>query len=65
MPNGKSSGELCVQLDSEYRCRIFGLPGRPACCTNLKPNVAMCGENREQALHYLFWLETATRPEET
>lgn len=64
MPNGKASGEVCVQLDENYRCRLFGLPGRPACCSGLQAQPAMCGENREEALNYLYWLEAATQPED-
>lgn len=63
MPNGKPAGVPCVQLDAAYRCRLFGLPERPAVCASLQPSASMCGETREQAFHTLNWLERATRPQ--
>jgi Fe-S-cluster containining protein len=63
MPRGKASGETCCQLDGQLRCRIFGESGRPACCAGLKPSREMCGDSREAALEYLYWLEAVTRPE--
>jgi Fe-S-cluster containining protein len=60
MPEGKPAGVRCVQLDDEYRCRLFGLPERPPVCVRLRPMVEMCGETREQALTYLAGLERAT-----
>lgn len=62
MPDGKPAGIRCVQLTDDYRCAIFGQPERPRCCAGLKPSPEMCGENREQALAFLRWLEEATRP---
>jgi uncharacterized protein len=62
MPDGKPAGMRCIQLDEENRCSLFGRPERPAVCASLQPNVTMCGENREQALHYLSRLEEQTRP---
>jgi hypothetical protein len=52
----------CRHLDAEWRCRIFGQPERPACCSGLQPAVDMCGESREQALRWLSTLEAATCP---
>lgn len=60
MPNGKPAGVPCVQLDAELRCRIFGQPERPNVCSSLRPDPAMCGESREQALAYLHQLEQLT-----
>ncbi len=62
MPNGKPAGVPCVQLDHALRCRIFGRPERPAVCANLRPDAAMCGASRSEAMHYLKMLEIATRP---
>jgi uncharacterized protein len=62
MPDGKPAGMRCIQLDEHDRCRLFGRPERPAVCASLQPNLTMCGENRERALHYLSWLEEQTRP---
>lgn len=59
-PNGKPAGVACVQLDEQWRCRLFGRPERPAVCASLRPDSQMCGGSREYALHWLGWLEQAT-----
>ncbi|HEX7683506.1 MAG TPA: YkgJ family cysteine cluster protein [Trinickia sp.] len=63
MPGGKPAGVRCVQLDEHERCRIFGRPERPACCSGLQPQPPMCGASRTEALAWLTQLEAATRPE--
>jgi hypothetical protein len=63
MPDGKPAGVRCVQLTDDNRCRLFGQPERPTVCQNLRPTPEMCGENREEALLYLAWLEHETAPE--
>jgi Fe-S-cluster containining protein len=62
MPHGKPAGIRCVQLDEQQRCRIFGRPERPACCSGLQPEPAMCGESASHAMQWLTQLEWATRP---
>lgn len=62
LPNGKPAGMKCPHLDEVLRCRLFGLPERPAVCGSLPPSQEMCGDTREHALHFLEKLETATRP---
>jgi Fe-S-cluster containining protein len=62
MPNGKPAGMRCVQLGEDNRCMIFGQPERPAFCAGLQPSAEMCGESREQAMHWLTALELATAP---
>jgi len=62
MPDGKPAGVRCIQLDERQRCRIFGQPQRPACCSGLNPSEEMCGGSRDQALHWLAALEAATAP---
>lgn len=62
MPAGKPAGVRCLQLDEEDRCKIFGAPTRPAVCSSLRPSLEMCGNSREQALHWLNTLERHTRP---
>ncbi|PXW99236.1 hypothetical protein C7444_10165 [Sphaerotilus hippei] len=62
MPAGKPAGVPCVQLDEQLRCRLFGHPDRPAVCAGLQPDPQMCGQDRGQAMHWLGWLEAATRP---
>jgi hypothetical protein len=53
----------CVQLDDDYRCRLFGKPERPAFCASLRPSMEMCGGSREEAMERLWSLEELTRPE--
>lgn len=62
MPHGKPAGVPCVQLDEQRRCRLFGLPERPAVCLSLQPHADMCGDSREQALRWLGYLEQDTAP---
>lgn len=62
MPGGKPAGVPCVNLDAEFRCRIFDSPERPAVCASLKPNPEMCGSCRREALAFLTRLEELTRP---
>jgi len=62
MPNGKPAGVRCVQLGDDHRCKIFGKPERPAFCGGLQPSAEMCGDTREQAMHWLATLERATAP---
>ena len=62
MPHGKPAGIPCVQLDDDYRCRLFGSPSRPAFCASLRPAQDMCGADRGQAMETLRLLELATMP---
>jgi hypothetical protein len=57
---GKPAGVPCQHLDAEFRCRIFGLIERPACCAGLHPAEEMCGKSRIEALAWLIALENAT-----
>ena len=61
MPGGKPAGVRCIQLDEHHRCRIFGRPERPAVCSSLQPEPAMCGDSAEHAMLFLRILEEATR----
>jgi hypothetical protein len=58
----KPAGVPCRHLDGELRCRLFGQPERPGCCSGLQPSAEMCGESRDEALHWLADLEAMTRP---
>ncbi|MDO5505223.1 MAG: YkgJ family cysteine cluster protein [Pseudoxanthomonas suwonensis] len=62
MPHGKPAGVPCVQLDDALRCRLFGLPQRPAFCASLRPHPTMCGSRRDEAMALLDALEQATAP---
>ena len=56
MPQGKPAGVRCVQLDADLRCRLFGLPERPAVCGQLRPERAMCGPRDDGGQHAMRWL---------
>ena len=60
MPHGKPAGVRCIQLDADNACRLFGRPERPEVCRRLRPEPAMCGQTREEALRILTALESAT-----
>ncbi|WP_017444519.1 YkgJ family cysteine cluster protein [Gayadomonas joobiniege] len=60
MPNGKKAGELCVQLDSQYQCKIFGQPERPKVCREFQAEPQICGNNRDEALYIIEQLEIDT-----
>ncbi len=62
MPGGKPAGVRCVQLAPDYRCRLFGLPQRPAVCVSLRVTPDICGTSAGEALGLLAAMETATRP---
>jgi len=60
MPAGKPAGVRCIQLDAANLCLLFGLPERPDVCSRLRPEPAMCGSSRDEALANIVWLERAT-----
>jgi Fe-S-cluster containining protein len=62
MPLGKPAGVACVQLDAQWRCRLFGRPERPAVCGSLQPSLEMCGSDRRHAMLWLQRLDAATTP---
>lgn len=63
LPAGKPAGVPCPQLDDALRCRLFGRPERPACCSGLQPSAEMCGDERDGALAMLHRLEQLTAPD--
>lgn len=62
MPAGKPAGVRCVQLSADNTCRLFGQPARPAVCSGLRPEPAICGESSGQAMQLIAALEQATLP---
>lgn len=62
MPNGKPAGVRCVNLDDANRCRIWGTAEYPDFCRGFRPMASVCGENAEQAMATLTWMETVTSP---
>lgn len=63
MPQGKPSGVRCIQLTPDNRCLLFGQPGRPAVCVQLRPSPEMCGSNADEANAWLVRLESLTKPD--
>jgi len=63
MPNGKPSGVRCANLSADNLCKIFDDPSRPAVCAQFKAMQSVCGNNRDEALAYLIWLEQETMAE--
>jgi hypothetical protein len=61
MPDGKPAGVRCVQLSDDYRCNLYGNPGRPKVCIDFQASLENCGTCREEALQILSALEQATR----
>ena len=64
MPDGKPAGVPCVHLDESLACRLFGDARRPGLCDSFKPEPAVCGDNREQALALIQALEVQSLPPE-
>ena len=62
LPLGKPAGQACVQLDAGLRCRLFGQPERPVVCASLRPQAAMCGSDRQEALQTWVHWERLTAP---
>jgi uncharacterized protein len=60
MPEGKPAGVRCIQLDNDYRCRLFSSSERPGVCSQFKAEHAVCGDSRGQAIQLLMALEIAT-----
>lgn len=63
MPEGKPAGVPCINLDEDFRCKIFDSPARPAVCASLQPSSEMCGSCQKDAMDYLTELEKATQPQ--
>lgn len=51
-----------MQLTADNRCKLFGMPERPAVCGSLRPMADMCGQSAEEAMATLTFLEQATAP---
>ncbi|MES2820101.1 MAG: YkgJ family cysteine cluster protein [Pseudomonadota bacterium] len=60
MPQGKPAGQRCLHLTPLNRCALFGSPLRPAVCAGFMADPQVCGDNREEALRLIGWLEQAT-----
>ena len=62
MPNGKAAGQVCLHLESNYRCAIFHDPARPKVCSDFMAEEIICGNSREEAMLIISSIEIATTP---
>jgi uncharacterized protein len=62
LPAGKPAGLRCPHLLGNLRCGIWEQAGYPGVCRGFKPDRAVCGSSREEALGLLEAWEEATRP---
>jgi hypothetical protein len=60
MAGGKPAGIRCGQLTKDNRCRVHGMPGRPAVCMSYQATEEFCGATQEDALRFLAELERIT-----
>ena len=61
MANGKPAGVVCIHLNKDCGCNLFGKPERPLVCSQLPPSEDICGTSRKQALRLLATMEELTR----
>jgi len=62
MPEGKPAGMRCIQLTDANSCALFGKPERPGVCQRLRPEPAMCGASRMEAMRIIAAMEAASAP---
>jgi hypothetical protein len=60
MPKGKPAGVRCLHLSEDLRCKLFGRPGRPAVCSSFSADESVCGNDSQEAIRLLGWLEAVT-----
>jgi len=47
-------------LDEAMACGLFGSAERPEVCIRFAPELAVCGNNRDEAMTLITWLEGAS-----
>jgi uncharacterized protein len=62
LPLGKPAGVPCPHLTADVRCALWGTAARPAVCSSLRPEPAMCGSTAAEALMTLGRWERETAP---
>lgn len=60
MPHGKAAGVRCLHLDEDNLCKLFADKSRPRFCADFTASIEVCGENAEQAMKIIGWLEQQT-----
>ena len=62
MPRGKPAGVVCIHLDHERRCRIWGTADYPEVCRRFTPRPDVCGDRNEEAFMLIANLELEDAP---
>ena len=62
MKGGKPAGVRCIHLDDDMKCKLFGKPERPKVCSQFEPTKEYCGDNAEEAVFNIQWIEKQTSP---
>ena len=57
MPEGKPAGVPCIHLKDDYLCALFDSPHRPEVCRNFAAEKIICGNNRDDAIETLEFME--------
>jgi uncharacterized protein len=57
MPEGKPAGIRCIHLTEDLKCDIFLSPSRPKVCAGFKADSIVCGQNSDEAMSNLKWME--------
>lgn len=61
LPRGKPAGVPCPHLTAALGCALFGRAERPRVCVQFRPEPAVCGADRAEALRLLGALERASQ----
>jgi len=62
MPDGKTAGTPCINLDDQLNCKIWQRKDYPGLCSAFKADSEHCGTDRDQALLILSHMESETAP---
>ena len=61
MPEGKPAGVRCIHLKEDLSCGIY--LQRPQVCRDFQAEEIICGQNRQEALAILAWMEKESSPD--
>ena len=60
MPEGKAAGLRCIHLREDFSCGIY--EQRPQVCRDFQAEEIVCGQNRQEAITTLLWMEEGSSP---
>ena len=60
MPEGKPAGLRCIHLHEDFSCGIY--EQRPQVCRDFQAEEIDCGQNRQEAITTLSWMEEGSSP---